>query len=137
MAVKRSSCKGGAALARHMALPKIKQIAKVTTAVVLAAIAITVYLAIHDPKLLERRMNVGPRAEKEPGQKIIMVFAMFGFIAMLVFPVLDHRFGWSSVPAFVSALGDALIALGFLFVFVVFRETATAPPRFRLPKAKR
>src|SRR6266446_6748043 len=35
--------------------------------------AITVYLAIQDPKLLERRMNVGPRAEKEPAQKIIMV----------------------------------------------------------------
>ena len=30
--------------------------------------AITAYLAIHDPKLLERRMNVGPRAEKEPAQ---------------------------------------------------------------------
>jgi protein-S-isoprenylcysteine O-methyltransferase Ste14 len=83
--------------------------------------AITVYLAIHDPKLLERRMNVGPRAEKEPAQKIIMVFAMFGFIAMLVFPVLDHRFEWSSVPASVSVLGDAL---GFLFVFVVFRENS-------------
>src|SRR5215468_7629008 len=70
--------------------------------------AITVYLAIRDPKLLERRMNVGPRAEKEPVQKIIMRLAMLGFIAMLVFPVLDHRFGWSAVP-----------------------------PRFRLPKAKR
>src|SRR4029453_8637817 len=86
--------------------------------------AISRYPAIHDPKLLERRMNVGPRAEKEPAQKIIMVFAMFGFIAMLVYPVLDHRFGWSSVPASVSVLGDALIALGFLFVFVVFRENS-------------
>ena len=57
--------------------------------------AITVHLAIHDPKLLERRMNVGPRAEREPAQKIIMVFATLGFIAMLVFPALDHRFGWS------------------------------------------
>src|SRR5262249_9371399 len=45
--------------------------------------AITVYLATHDPKLLERRMNVGPRAEREPAQKIIMVFATLGFIAML------------------------------------------------------
>ena len=75
--------------------------------------ASTVYLAIHDPNLLERRMNVGPWAEKEPAQKIIMVFAMLGFIAMLVFPVLDHRLGWSSVPASVSVLGDALIVLGF------------------------
>jgi protein-S-isoprenylcysteine O-methyltransferase Ste14 len=86
--------------------------------------AITVYLAIRDPKLLERRMNVGPRAEKEPAQKVIMVFAILGFITMLIFPVLDHRFGWSSVPASVSVLGDALIALGFLFVFFVFRENS-------------
>jgi protein-S-isoprenylcysteine O-methyltransferase Ste14 len=86
--------------------------------------AITVYLAIHDPKLLERRMHVGPRAEKEPAQKVIMVFAILGFIAMLFFPALDHRFGWSSVPASVSLLGDALIALGFLFTFFVFRENS-------------
>jgi hypothetical protein len=41
-----------------------------------------------------------------------MVFAMLGFIAMLVFPALDHRFGWSAVPASVSVLGDALIVWG-------------------------
>ncbi len=86
--------------------------------------AITMYLAIHDPKLLERRMNVGPRAEKEPAQKIIMVLATLGFIAMLVFPALDYRLGWSPVPASVSVLGDALIALGFLFTFFVFKENS-------------
>jgi protein-S-isoprenylcysteine O-methyltransferase Ste14 len=91
---------------------------------VCASGASTIYLAIHDPKLLERRIRVGPRAEKEPAQKIIMVFAMAGFIAMLVFPALDHRFGWSPVPASVSLLGDALIALGFLFIFFVFTENS-------------
>jgi protein-S-isoprenylcysteine O-methyltransferase Ste14 len=85
---------------------------------------ITVYLAIHDPKLLERRMNVGPRAEREPAQKIIMVFATLGFIGMLVFPALDHRFGWSAVPASASVLGDVLIALAFLLTFFVFRENS-------------
>ncbi len=85
--------------------------------------AITAYLAI--PKLLERRMNVGPRAEKEPAQKIIMVLATLGFMVMLVFPVLDHRFGWSPVSASMSILGDVLlIALGFLFIFFVFRENS-------------
>jgi protein-S-isoprenylcysteine O-methyltransferase Ste14 len=86
--------------------------------------AITVYLAIRDPKLLERRMNVGPRAENEPAQKIIMLLATLGFIVTIVFPVLDHRFGWSAVPASVSVLGDALIALAFLFVFFVFRQNS-------------
>src|SRR5262249_32253266 len=77
--------------------------------------AITVHLA---------GMKVGPGAEKEPAQKIIMVFAMLGFIAIPVFSVLDHRLGWSSVPASVSVLGDALIALAFLFIFFVFRENS-------------
>jgi protein-S-isoprenylcysteine O-methyltransferase Ste14 len=98
--------------------------------------AITAYLAIHDPKLLERRMNVGPRAEKEPAQKIIMVLATLGFIAMLVFPVLDHRFGWSPVSASMSILGDVLIALGFCSSFSCSGKTATAPPRSRLPRGK-
>jgi protein-S-isoprenylcysteine O-methyltransferase Ste14 len=86
--------------------------------------AITVDLAIRDPKLLERRMHVGPRAEKEPAQKVIVLLAMLGFIAMLVVSALDHRFGWSSVPASLSVLADGLIALAFLFVFFVFRENS-------------
>ena len=68
--------------------------------------AITVYLAINDPKLLERRMNVGPTAETEPTQKVIMVFAILGFIALLVVPALDRRFMRSSVPPWVTVLGD-------------------------------
>ena len=86
--------------------------------------AITVYLAIRDPKLLERRMNVGPRAEKEPAQKIIVGLALLGFVAMLVFSVLDHRLGWSSVPTSVSVLGDAMIALALLFIFFVLKENS-------------
>ena len=99
--------------------------------------AITAYLAIHDPRLLERRMNVGPRAEKEPAQKIIMVFATLGFIAMLVFPALDYRFGWSPVPASVSVLGDALIALGFLFVFFVFKENSYGASTIQIAEDQR
>jgi protein-S-isoprenylcysteine O-methyltransferase Ste14 len=86
-----------------------------------ASSAITVYLAINDPKLLERRMNAGPAAEKEPTQKVVMVFAMIGFIALLVLPALDHRFGWSRVPSYIALAGDALIALGFLLVFFVLK----------------
>jgi protein-S-isoprenylcysteine O-methyltransferase Ste14 len=88
--------------------------------------AITVYLAIKDPKLLERRMKVGPTAEKEPTQKIIMVFALLGFIALLVVPALDRRFMWSSVPPWVTVLGDILVGLGFLSVYFVIRENSYA-----------
>jgi hypothetical protein len=47
-------------------------------------------------------------AEREPTQKILMLFAMMGFIALLVFPAFDHRFGWSPVPSYVSLAADAL-----------------------------
>ncbi len=86
-----------------------------------ASAAITAYLAISDPKLLERRMNVGPTAEKEPTQKILVSIFMVGFIALLVFPAFDHRFGWSSVPYAVSLVGDALIAFGFSLTFLVLK----------------
>jgi protein-S-isoprenylcysteine O-methyltransferase Ste14 len=91
---------------------------------VVASAATTVYLAVHDPKLLERRMKVGPGAEKEKTQKIIMVLAITGFVTLLVVPALDHRFGWSRVPFYLSVAADALIALSFLFTFFVFRENS-------------
>jgi protein-S-isoprenylcysteine O-methyltransferase Ste14 len=67
-------------------------------------------------------MKVGPTAEKEPSQKIIILFALLGFITLLVFPALDHRFGWSLVPPYGSVAGDALVALGFILTFVVIRQ---------------
>jgi protein-S-isoprenylcysteine O-methyltransferase Ste14 len=87
-----------------------------------SSLAITFYLMKKDPNLLARRMRGGPTAEKEPTQKIIMFFASLGFIALLVFPALDHRFAWSHLPPYVALAGDVLVALGFLAVFFVFKE---------------
>jgi protein-S-isoprenylcysteine O-methyltransferase Ste14 len=86
--------------------------------------AITVYLAKRDPQLLERRLKAGPHAEKETTQKIAVLLAFVGFIALLVVPALDHRFGWSRVPLSVSLAGDALVALAFLIIFFVFKENS-------------
>ena len=87
-----------------------------------ASTAITVYLAINDPKLLERRLRVGPKAEREKAQKTAVSLAALGFIALLVLPGLDRRFGWSSMPSSISLAGDALIALGFVLIFFVLKE---------------
>ena len=81
------------------------------TVVVSASGAVTVYLAIHDPKLLDRRMRAGPTAEKESSQKFIVFLAMMGFLLLLVVPAFDHRYGWSRVPTYVCLIGDALIAI--------------------------
>ena len=92
-----------------------------------ASWVITLDLIRRDPALLERRMRGGPTAEKRTSQKIIMVFTSIGFIALLVVPGLDHRFGWSTVPLGVEILGDVLVVVGFYFISVVYRtNTFTA-----------
>jgi protein-S-isoprenylcysteine O-methyltransferase Ste14 len=85
-------------------------------------LAVTVYLMKNDPKLLERRMHGGPTAEKETSQKIIMWIVSIGFVAILVVSALDHRLHWSSVPPDAAIAGDALVALGWLLIFFVFKE---------------
>ncbi len=87
-----------------------------------ASFAITLYLMKKDPALLKRRLSGGPTAEKEMTQKIIMLIASAGFIALLVVPALDHRFAWSRVPLFGIIAGDLLTALCFYVMFIVFRE---------------
>jgi protein-S-isoprenylcysteine O-methyltransferase Ste14 len=82
----------------------------------------TVYLIKNDRALLARRMRGGPTFEKEGRQRVIMVFTSLGFIALLVVPALDHRFGWSAVPAWAVVLGDVLVVVGFYFIFLVYRE---------------
>jgi protein-S-isoprenylcysteine O-methyltransferase Ste14 len=91
-----------------------------------SSLAIIGHLARHDPRLLERRMNAGPTAEKERSQKLIQVLAMIAFIAMLLFPALDHRYGWSSMPPSVAVAGDLMVTIGFLAVFFVFKENTYA-----------
>lgn len=82
----------------------------------------TLYLLRTDRALLERRMRGGPTAEKRPAQKLIMVFTSIGFIALLVVPALDRRFGWSTMPLAAVVAGDALVAIGFYSISRVYRE---------------
>ncbi len=93
---------------------------------IMSSATITVYLWKRDPELLARRVEVGPVAEKEKTQKIIQVFASLLFISILIVPSLDHRFGWTNVPLYIVIIGDILVALGFFFVFLVFKENAFA-----------
>jgi protein-S-isoprenylcysteine O-methyltransferase Ste14 len=87
-----------------------------------SSLAITLYLARKDPALLQRRTQAGPLAEKERSQKIIQGLAGISFLSTIVLPALDHRFRWSqlSLPGVIA--GEALVVLGFLIVFLVFRE---------------
>jgi protein-S-isoprenylcysteine O-methyltransferase Ste14 len=87
-----------------------------------------------DPALLERRMSGGPTAEKRPVQRIIMLLVSVGFVALLVVPALDRRFGWSSVRLGIVVAGDILVAVGFYFVFLVYRENTFTSATIEIAK---
>jgi protein-S-isoprenylcysteine O-methyltransferase Ste14 len=87
-----------------------------------ASFWISLYLVRKDPALLRRRLKGGPTAEKRMTQKIIMAFASIGFVSLLVVPALDHRFGWSRVPASLAIAGDVLILISFYFILLVYKE---------------
>lgn len=89
-------------------------------------VAITIYLMKHDPKLLERRTTAGPGAEQRKRQNIIQALAALAFVAIFVVSALDHRLAWSTVPVYVTALGDVLVLFGFYVVFLVFKENTFA-----------
>jgi protein-S-isoprenylcysteine O-methyltransferase Ste14 len=45
---------------------------------------------------------------------------------MFVISALDHRFGWSSVPASVSVIGDVLVAIGLGLSMLVIVQNSYA-----------
>jgi len=72
----------------------------------------SLYLAVTNPAALKRRMQAGPAAETGVLQKVIISIAFLAMGATIVVSALDFRFGWSSVPAAISVVGDVLVAVG-------------------------
>ncbi len=83
------------------------------------------YLGIKDPELLERRRQIAPEGESRP-EKIFIVVALLADLCLMAFSALDHRFGWSRVPAMVPVIGDVLLVLSFCLYYLVFRENSYA-----------
>jgi protein-S-isoprenylcysteine O-methyltransferase Ste14 len=92
----------------------------------LACFGLGLYFARHDPALVARRTEAGPKAEKEPRQKLILWCASVTLIALYVVCGLDHRFGWSSVPSWLVLIADALVILGAYGFLITFRENSYA-----------
>jgi protein-S-isoprenylcysteine O-methyltransferase Ste14 len=90
----------------------------------LCCVAVTLYFLQHDPALVERRMRRG--GEREQSQKIIRALLGIILIPLFVVPGIDHRFGWSHVPALAVIVADAVVVLGFAIIFMTFRANSHA-----------
>lgn len=81
------------------------------------------YFLRFDPRFLERRTKA---KEKEKKQVQIAILSTFIFLAGFILPGLDHRFSWSQMPAYISLSADIVILLGYLVIFIVFRQNSYA-----------
>jgi protein-S-isoprenylcysteine O-methyltransferase Ste14 len=99
---------------------------------VVATAAISIYFLKHDPKLVERRMHVGPFAEQRPTQKIIMAITLVGFVSLLVLPGLDYRWHWSAVPLWLVLAANAGVVLSFVVFFIVLKQNSYAASTIRV-----
>src|SRR5690349_16805315 len=88
----------------------------------ISVVLITLYFLRKDPNLIQSRLKAGPVAEQQKNQKVIQALASLFFILPFITSSLDHRFGWSKIPAWMVLCGDFLVALGLYIVFLVFRE---------------
>jgi len=85
---------------------------------------ISIYFLKKNPALIERRLKAGPGAETEKIQKVIQTFTSLCFMALIIFPGVDHHFGWSRVPVYMVVAGNVLVALGLIIIFFVFKENS-------------
>src|SRR6516165_6744428 len=81
-----------------------------------SSVPLTLHI-LNDPIHLENRTKAGPAAEQRPIQKIIVACSGIPGVAAFVVPGLDHRFGWSSVPSWLSIVGNVLIIVAMWMVY--------------------
>jgi protein-S-isoprenylcysteine O-methyltransferase Ste14 len=85
----------------------------------------TADLMRRDPALVERRMAL-PTTERRARQRLLQAFNALFFLALVLVPALDRRFGWTDTPSWVAILGDVMIAAGFYGVYRVMRANSFA-----------
>jgi len=93
-----------------------------------------IYFLGKDPRFLERRSR---GAEKVKEQKLIQLINLPVFIAAFIIPGLDKRFGWSDIPVEVIIITDIVILLGYLIIFIVFRENSYASRIIEIDKEQK
>ncbi len=99
--------------------------------VAVSTVMVNLWLARHDPALLELRLSSPVQGDQRPWDRIFMLVALLVFTGWLVLCALDaRRFGWSRVPPWVEAMGAVLIARDCPETWGIGRGKRALEPRF-------
>lgn len=99
-------------------------------------VATGIYFVKRDPALVERRMTVGPRAEQEPRQKLIVTLLMAVFLLLVLVPAFDRRWHWSATPAWLVVLAECGIIASYFVFLVVMSQNSYAAATVRVETAQ-
>ena len=92
------------------------------------------YFLKKDPGLLERRMRM---KEKEEKQKTIVKFSAIIFFIGFIICGLDYRYHWSNVPVLLVITANAIVFSGYILVFRVLRENSYASRIIEVEKGQK
>jgi protein-S-isoprenylcysteine O-methyltransferase Ste14 len=95
-------------------------------------LAVGVYFLRQDPALVERRMRVGPAAEQEPTQKLIVTLMLMSFLLLVIVSAFDRRWHWSAMPVWLVLLAELGIVASFAIFVAVMRENSYAASTVRV-----
>lgn len=73
------------------------------------------------PKLLEKRLGT---KEKEAEQKKVISFSALCFLLGFIVTGLDHRFGWTSLPHWITVTAAVVMLISYGLYAEVMRENA-------------
>lgn len=96
------------------------------------SVATALYFTRTDPALVERRLKVGPTAEPRPIQRWIQTVTSLSLLTIYIVAGLDRRFGWSTMPAAMAWVGNALVVGSNLAIFLVLRANSYAAATIRV-----
>ena len=103
--------------------------------IAISSFAVSLWLARHDPALLEARLSAPVQPDQRPWDRIFMAAGALVFVSWLVLSALDaRRFQWSLVPLWAQTLGAVLIALCMTLVWQTFQFNTFAAPQIRIQK---
>lgn len=104
---------------------------------VLAAFAVTVWLARHDRELLKERMGSPFQSGQVFWDKVFMALLMVVWYGWLVLMALEvKRWRLSHMPDALNVTGAILIPIGFFIVWLTFRENSFAAPVIKIQEQR-
>lgn len=97
------------------------------------AFVLLFYFLKHDPKFVERRLRT---KERENRQMWIMRFLTTLYLIALLLAGLDRRFGWSSIPLWLSIVAQVMVLGGYLLVVWVMKVNRYAARTIQVEKGQ-